>query len=225
MLIFIFCIAIVDLMCFNRSIDDKREDVAAMGDGHYIAFGDRIRQLRKEAGMSQEDFAAKLGTSKQVLSRYETNQRAPKITLVQEYAKRLEVSVDFLLGDSAEEALFNSLCPQTKERPFYKIFNDVTAKMGLDIPGIVRVTGLTDRQVRTIILRNLKDAPLPLALQLSDTLGVPLEVWTGDMVYTPVDISVEAREVAMAYDRASKKDRNTARLALDLDPIKEGKRE
>lgn len=70
-------------------------------------------------------------------------------------------------------------------------------------------------------MRQLKDAPLPLALQLSDTLGVPLEVWTGDKIYAPVDITVEAREVAMAYDRANLKDRNTARLALDLEPVKE----
>ena len=42
-------------------------------------------------------------------------------------------------------------------------------------------------------------------------------------MYTPRDISVEAREVARAYDQASLKDRNTARLALDLEPIKEVK--
>ena len=194
---------------------------------NFIAFGDRLRQIRKEMGLSQEEFAKKLGTSKQVLSRYETNQRAPKITLAREYAEKLGVTLDYMLGDTAEEALFSELCPKTKDKPFYKIFIDLTAKMGLDIPGIVRVTGLTDGQVRTIIFRRLKDAPLPLALQLTDTLGVPLEVWTGDMLYTPADITVEAREVAMAYDRAGVKDRNTARLALDLEPVpaeKEGVR-
>jgi len=194
---------------------------------NFIAFGDRLRQMRKEMGLSQEEFAKKLGTSKQVLSRYETNQRAPKITLAREYAEKLGVTLDYMLGDTAEEALFSELCPKTKDKPFYKIFIDLTAKMGLDIPGIVRVTGLTDGQVRTIIFRRLKDAPLPLALQLTDTLGVPLEVWTGDMLYTPADITVEAREVAMAYDRAGVKDRNTARLALDLEPVpaeKEGVR-
>ena len=190
-----------------------------MMNNQYIAFGDRLRQLRKERGLSQEELAGILGTSKQVVSRFETNQRAPKLPLMQEYAGKLAVSIDYLLGDTAEEALFQELCPQTATKPFYKIFIDVTEQMGLDIPGIVRVTGLTDKQVRTIIFRNLKDAPLPLALQLTDTLGVPLEVWTGDMTYVPVETSVEAREVALAYDCANTKDRNTARLALDLDPI------
>lgn len=185
-----------------------------------ISFGDRLRQIRKEMGMSQEEFANKLGTSKQVLSRYETNQRVPKITHVQRYAGRLGVTVPYLLGDSQpEETDFNALCPKTKDRPFYKIFIDITAAMGLDISGIVRVTGLTDMQVRTIITRRLKDAPLPLAWQLTDTLGIALEVWMGDKPYVPAEISAEAREVAKAYDRANVKDRNTARLVLDLEPI------
>ena len=191
----------------------------------YVSFGERLRSIRKEKEMSQDEFAALLGTSKQVLSRYETGQRIPKITQVQQYAKRLNVSADYLMGDSVEEAAFNSVC-RTAQRPFYEIFIDVTCdQMGLDIPAVVRVTGLTDRQIRTIITRRMKEAPLPIALQLSDTLGVPLETWTGDYTYRPQDITVEAREVARAYDKASLKDRNTARLALDLEPIKEVKRE
>jgi transcriptional regulator with XRE-family HTH domain len=185
----------------------------------FITFGDRLRQIRKEQGLSQEELAKMLGTSKQVLSRYETNQRAPKISIASEYAKKLDVSLDFMMGDTAEEMSFYALCSDSKDKPFYKIFIDVTMEMGLDIPGIMRVTGLTKSQVQTVIMKRMKDAPLPLALLLSDTLGVPLEVWTGDSVYTPVEISVEAREVAMAYDRADEKSRDIARAVLDLGKI------
>ena len=97
-------------------------------------------------------------------------------------------------------------------------------QMGLNIPGVVRLTGLTDRQVRTIITHRMKDAPLPIALQLSDALHVPLEVWAGTVPYKPRPMSVEAIEVANAYDRADLKDKNTARHALDLELIKEGKK-
>jgi hypothetical protein len=157
-----------------------------------------------------------------VLSRYETNQRAPKITIAKNYADKLNVSLDYMLGDTAEETAFYDLCPPKKKKQqyFYKIFIDVTTKMGLDIPGIIRVTGLTDSQVRSIIFRQLKETPLPLALLLSDTLGVPLEVWTGDMPYTPVEISAEAREVALAYDRADGKNRIITRQILDLEQVK-----
>jgi len=187
-------------------------------DLEYTDFGTRIRQLRSEMGMSQVEFAEKLGLSKQILSLYEAGKRSPKIAQVKKFAEILKVSVDYLLGDSAEEAAFYSVC-STQEKPFYKIFIEVTYdQMGLDIPGIVRVTGLTDR-------RRMKEAPLPIALQLSDTLDVPLEVWAGTLPYHPHPLSAEAVEVAKAYERADIKDKNTARLALNLELVKEAKQE
>ncbi len=188
----------------------------------YATFGVRLRQIRKERGMSQEEFAEVLGTSKQILSRYELEQRSPRIEVVRKYAERLQVSVDYLLGDTEAEAVSNDLCIQMSGKPFYQIFIEVTYnQMGLDIPGVVRVTGLTDRQVRTIITRQLKDAPLPIALRLSETLNVPLEVWAGGKSYTPQKVSAAAYEVARAYDRADLRDRNMARMALKLELLKE----
>lgn len=62
-------------------------------------FGGRIKSIRKEMNMSQQEFANMLGTSKQVISRYETGQRTPKITVANEYAEKLNVSLNFLLGE------------------------------------------------------------------------------------------------------------------------------
>ena len=187
------------------------------------SFGERLRQIRKERGETQDEFAAIIETSKQVLSRYESGQRIPKISLAEKYAKALGVSVDYLMGkDVPQEAAFDSVCTQS-DKPFYKIFIDVTLEMGLLIPDIVRITGLTDWQVRTIIFRRMKEAPLPIALQLSRTLDVPLEVWTGNEEYKASDITVEAREVAKAYDRAAAKDKMMVRMALDLPPVEERK--
>lgn len=188
------------------------------------SFGERLRQLRKERGETQDEFAAIIGTSKQVLSRYESGQRIPKISLAEKYAQALNVSVDYLMGrDAPQEAAFNSVCTQGG-KPFYKIFIDVTEEMGLLIPDIVRITGLTDWQVRTIIFRHMKEAPLPIALQLSRTLEVPLEVWTGSVAYKAGEITAEAREAAKAYDKAEPKIRAVIRTLLDLPPmeVKEG---
>ena len=225
----------VDLMRYNMFADVKKGAVIMKKNNmkqeqfenlpdveiHYASFGERLREIRKERGMTQDEFAEILGTSKQILSRYELEQRSPKIEQVKKYAEKLQVSVDFLLGDTESEAVFNSICSNKKRKPFYKIFIDVTVEMGLDIPGIVRVTGLTDRQVRMIIVRQMKDAPLPIALQLSETLNVPLSVWTGNDEYEPNEVSANAFEVARAYDKASLKDKNTARLALNLETIEE----
>lgn len=71
-------------------------------------FGNRLKALRCERGMSQEELAQLLGTSKQVISRYETNQRTPKITVVNEYAIKLNVPLAYLLGESSETEKFTA---------------------------------------------------------------------------------------------------------------------
>lgn len=65
-------------------------------------FGDKLKALRLERGMSQDQLAEILGTSKQVISRYETNQRTPKITVAQQYADRLGISVNYLIDNNME---------------------------------------------------------------------------------------------------------------------------
>ena len=197
----------------GQAISESLQDVSV----EYTTFGMRLRHIRKERKMSQEDFAMLLGTSKQILSRYEREDRSPRIEVVRKYAEALKVSADYLLGDDEAEAVSSMFWTQKKEKPFYKIFIEVTAyKMGLDIPGLVQKTGLTDKQVRTIITRQMKVAPLDLAMQLSDTLNVPLEVWLGIENYAPAEVSTDAYEVARADDQADIKSKNMVRKALDL---------
>lgn len=64
-------------------------------------FGEKLKRWRDMHEMSQEQLADLLGTSKQVISRYETNQRTPKITIAQEYATALGVPLSALIDDSA----------------------------------------------------------------------------------------------------------------------------
>ena len=59
-------------------------------------FGDNLRKIRKEKGMTQDELAAVLGTSKQVLSRYENGQRSPKVSVVSEFAEKLGVPINAL---------------------------------------------------------------------------------------------------------------------------------
>ena len=68
-------------------------------------FGENLRRIRLERGMSQDDFALLLGTSKQVISRYETGQRSPKVSIVAAYAEKLGVSISALTtGDDQSAA-------------------------------------------------------------------------------------------------------------------------
>lgn len=71
-------------------------------------FGENLKSIRLSRGMSQEEFAKLLGTSKQVISRYETDQRSPKISVAAKIADTLGVSLSMLNGEdesSEKEAL------------------------------------------------------------------------------------------------------------------------
>lgn len=63
------------------------------------SFGPRIKELRKEAGITQEDLARKLGISKQTMSIYE-NGREPPYRILCKIASYFDVSTDYLLGSS-----------------------------------------------------------------------------------------------------------------------------
>lgn len=76
-------------------------------------FSDVLREFRLKRGWSQEDLANKLGTSKQVISRYELGQRNPKIATLQEWAKKLDVPEERLLR--TEEEMRKLVTPQMLE--------------------------------------------------------------------------------------------------------------
>jgi transcriptional regulator with XRE-family HTH domain len=64
-----------------------------------MALGDRIRQLRKEAGWSQAELGDKIGTDSQRVSRYETGKITPSLDAIVRMAQALNVSIDHLLID------------------------------------------------------------------------------------------------------------------------------
>ena len=105
----------------QQTISECLQDVSV----EYTTFGKRLRHIRKERGMTQEAFAELLGTSKQILSRYEREDRSPRIEVVRKYAEALKVSADYLLGDDEAEAVSSMFWAQKKEKPFYKIFIEI----------------------------------------------------------------------------------------------------
>ena len=67
------------------------------------SFGHTLKKIRAEKGLTQAAFAEMIGTSKQVISRYENNQRCPKITIAAEFAKKLGVPLERLVYGDAED--------------------------------------------------------------------------------------------------------------------------
>ena len=66
-------------------------------------FGERLKNIRKQKGMTQSELGNLLGASKQVISRYENGERAPKLSVAFKYANKLGVSILELMPDGKSE--------------------------------------------------------------------------------------------------------------------------
>ena len=60
--------------------------------------GERLYDLRKDAGLTQEALAQILNTTKHAISKYECEQSEPSDDMKIRIAKHFNVSVDYLLG-------------------------------------------------------------------------------------------------------------------------------
>ena len=56
----------------------------------------RIRELRKAAGLRQEDLARELGVTRQTINAIENNKYDPTLSLAFRLARELEITVDSL---------------------------------------------------------------------------------------------------------------------------------
>ena len=62
-------------------------------------FGERLRKLRTENDISQEELAAKLGVSAQAVSKWERGRSTPDLSAIVPLAKLFRISTDRLLGN------------------------------------------------------------------------------------------------------------------------------
>ncbi len=65
-----------------------------------MSFGQRLLETRKKKGVSQEEIAKYLGTKGPVIGRYERDEMKPSIEVAAKMATMLEVSLDYLVGNS-----------------------------------------------------------------------------------------------------------------------------
>lgn len=138
------------------------------------SFGDKLKKLRLQKDLSQQQLADFLGTSKQVISRYETNQRTPKITVAQEYADRLNIPLNYLIDDSITEIPHNKKdnlpsLNKKDERQIQKklkgLLDDLNPKMGVAFYNDDEPLSDEDKELLRISLENTLRLSKQLAKQ------------------------------------------------------------
>ena len=86
---------------------------------------EKIVLLRKKKGISQEELANKLNTSRQAVSKWENNQSTPDLEKLVALSKYFNVTTDYLLTDSIEASINNnSQCESNIE--FQELKSEVT---------------------------------------------------------------------------------------------------
>ncbi len=63
-----------------------------------VDFGEKLKTMRKEAGMTQKELADRLGITKSVVSYYELQERTPSPDVLIRLAGIFHVTTDYLLG-------------------------------------------------------------------------------------------------------------------------------
>lgn len=66
--------------------------------------GKRIAELRKQEGLTQKQLADKLGVSNKAISKWETGEGFPDITMIPKLSAIFNVSSDYLLSKEVEGA-------------------------------------------------------------------------------------------------------------------------
>ena len=79
-----------------------------------MTFAEKLRTIRKQAGMSQENLAEKLGVSRQAITKWETEMGIPDIENIMAISTLFDISIDELLSQEKDmkkkpEYLFESV--------------------------------------------------------------------------------------------------------------------
>lgn len=61
----------------------------------------QIKQARKNAGLTQQQLAEKINTTREYISAIENNHKKPSFDLIEKIAKELHTSVKDLIADTA----------------------------------------------------------------------------------------------------------------------------
>lgn len=64
-----------------------------------IMFADNLKQLRKEKGMTQTQFASEFNIATRTIAMWETGKRTPDTETLKKIARFFNVSIDFLLDN------------------------------------------------------------------------------------------------------------------------------
>ena len=134
-----------------------------------LGYGNRIKAAREKAHMTQEELGAHLGITGVTIMRYEKEQREPTLQTFRDISSELDVSISYLLGDTAEP-----LSPALQRAFLNVLRNRVDQKISLaDSTDLVECFGTTCPYED--IFEGCGTLTFERVREIADDLGVPPE--------------------------------------------------
>lgn len=93
-------------------------------------FGTNLKSLRKQMGITQQEIAKTINTSRSCISNYESGNRQPDNETIKLLADYFDVSVDYLFGRSEVKTLIKS---NSLMKDIQKFFSRINSFNTLDI--------------------------------------------------------------------------------------------
>ena len=155
-----------------------------------VTVGDRIRQVRQEQDVTQQELADYIGVSKQAVYKYEnnivTNIPTDKVDAI---AKRLKVSPAYLMGWEEK--------PQPAPRPIPKGFEPMPKMKKIPLVGSIACgTPILAQQNIEKIVDAPEDIRCDIALRCKGDSMIGAGIHDGDAVYIHIQPEVENGEIA-----------------------------
>lgn len=94
----------------------SKRDILRIG-GEYMSFGEKLKKLREERGISQKMLAIRLEIAQSSVSDWEADRKMPPVKTILKIADTFDVSLDLLFDRSQEQSYANiSIVPAGESR-------------------------------------------------------------------------------------------------------------
>ena len=161
-------------------------------------FNIRLRQLRTEAGLSQQELADKIGISKSSINMYERGEREPSFETLEAIADYFNVDMDFLVGKSPYLNMYQHIREYLRTNYFKD--DKITASTKVPILGRV-AAGIPIEAIEDII--DYEEIPSSMA-RTGDYFGLKIKghsmepnICDGDIVIVKKQSDVESGNIAI----------------------------
>lgn len=135
-----------------------------------MTFGERLKKARENKGLTQEQLAHQIGVAKPTITGYEKGKREPDVRKIKLLAQALEVTGDYLIGNTPEEFSSNERdlikkyrsLPSEGQKAVSNLLDslcNITAPLEMDkqvIENEQRPTALTEEEKEQIALAAVK---------------------------------------------------------------------